>query len=72
LDEIHYSEAGLIDKGSFGKVYFGKVRELPAAIKVLNRNSLSTTSMESFLTEVEIVKFVFCSFIHSYFVIDFI
>merc|ERR1712137_506183 len=34
-EEIEYYPSGLIDTGNFGSVYFGKVRELPAAIKVL-------------------------------------
>ena len=57
-EELEYSQEGLIDKGNFGSVYFGKVRELPAAIKVLNSISMSPAFMESFFQEVEIVKCV--------------
>jgi len=55
-EEIEYYPSGLIDTGNFGSVYFGKVRELPAAIKVLKDSKMTTKAMETFKREVEIVK----------------
>lgn len=56
FDEIEYFPEGLIDTGNFGSVYFGKVRELPAAIKVLKDSKLTPKATETFKREVEIVK----------------
>lgn len=55
-EEIEYSQDSLIDKGNFGSVYYGKVRELPTAIKVLNDASLTPKALETFQREVEIVR----------------
>lgn len=54
--EIKYSQSELIDSGNFGSVYLGKVRELPAAIKVLKYSALTPEALETFRNEIEIVK----------------
>ena len=57
-DELEYFPEDIIDTGNFGSVYFGKVRELPAAIKVLKDSNMTQSSIDTFTREVEIVKWV--------------
>jgi len=56
VDELDYCEDALIDTGNFGSVYYGKVRELPVAIKVLKDATLTPKAMETFQREVDIVR----------------
>jgi serine/threonine protein kinase len=57
FQELEFFPEDIIDSGNFGSVYFGKVRELPAAIKVLKETKMTPESMETFIREVEIVKY---------------
>ena len=46
-----------LGKGSFGVVYLGKLRGQMVAVKKLNKQSLDEKTMESFKTEIEIMRY---------------